>query len=282
VDEEVLSWLLDSDPAIRWQVLRDLRDAPAAEWEAERARVASVGWGARLLSHRDGVRWTPKLYGEKWISTTYSLLELRQYGLPGEIVRDSCALFRSDDVWRRDMCIAGFALTLLRWASLPHDEALSFVLAGQRPDGGWNCASGQHSSFHTTINVLEGMPDGPAASRAREFLLAHRLYRSHRTGEIVHPQLLRPVFPPRWRYDVLRALDHFWAVGELGDERLTDALNVLRSKRGKDGRWKVTAPYPGKVWFELEPRGAPSRWNTLRALRILSGARAHESAGSAG
>lgn len=267
MDEEVLSWLLDSDPAIRWQVLRDLCDAPAAEWEAERARVASVGWGARLLSHRDGIRWTPKLYGEKWISTTYSLLELRQYGLPGEIVRDSCALFLSDDVWRRDMCIAGFALTLLRWASLPHDEVLSFVLAGQRPDGGWNCASGQHSSFHTTINVLEGMPDGSAASRAREFLLAHRLYRSHRTGEIVHPQLLRPVFPPRWRYDVLRALDHFWAVGELGDERLTDALNVLRSKR----TWKVTAPYPGKVWFELEPRGEPSRWNTLRALRILSG-----------
>lgn len=272
MDEEVLSWLLESDPAIRWQVLRDLCDAPAAEWEAERARVAVEGWGAALLSHRDASgRWTPRLYGQKWISTTYSLLELRQYGLSGDVVRDSCALFLSDDVWRADMCIAGFALTLLRWAGLPHDEVLAHVLAGQRPDGGWNCRPDQHSSFHTTINVLEGVPDADAAARAREFLLAHRLYRSHRTGAVVNPQLLRPVFPPRWRYDVLRALDHFWAVGALGDERLSDALGVIESKRGRDGRWKVTAPHPGKVWFELEPRGGPSRWNTLRALRVLRG-----------
>ena len=157
------------------------------------------------MSRRDASgRWTRKLYGEKWISTTYSLLELRQYGLPGSVVRDSCALFLDDDIWRADMCIAGFALTLLTWASLPHDEVLEHVLAGQRPDGGWNCASGQHSSFHTTMNVLDGMPDAAAAARAREFLLAHRLYRSHRTGAVVHPRFLRPVFPPRWRYDVLR------------------------------------------------------------------------------
>ncbi|MGW6936229.1 hypothetical protein ACWGE0_39650 [Lentzea sp. NPDC054927] len=264
MDEEVLSWLLDSDPAIRWQVLRDLTDAPAAEWEAERAQVAREGWGARILACRDGVRWTRKLYGEKWISTTYSLLELRQYGLDPAVVRDSCALFLEDDIWRADMCIAGFALTLLTWASLPHDEVLEFVLAGQRPDGGWNCQSGRHSSFHTTINVLEGVPDADAAARAREFLLAHRLYRSHRTGEVVKPEFLRPVFPPRWRYDVLRALDHFWSVGELGDERLEDALSVVRSKP-----WKVTASYPGKVWVEPEPRGGPSRWNTLRAMRVL-------------
>lgn len=273
MDEEVLVWLLDSDPAIRWQVLRDLCDAPAAEWEAERDRVASVGWGAELLSHRDASgRWTPRLYGQKWISTTYSLLELRQYGLRGEVVRDSCALFLTDDIWREDMCIAGFALALLTWAGLPHDEVLEFVLAGQRPDGGWNCRPDRHSSFHTTMNVLDGMPDDDAAAaRAREFLLAHRLYRSHRTGQVVSPQMMRPVFPPRWRYDVLRALDHFWAVGALGDERLGDALGVIESKRGTDGRWKVMAPHPGKVWFELEPRGGPSRWNTLRALRVLSG-----------
>lgn len=269
MDEEALSWLLDSDPAIRWQVLRDLVGAPAAEWEAERARVAVEGWGAALLSHRDASgRWTPKLYGKKWISTTYSLLELRQYGLSGDVVRDSCALFLSDDIWRRDMCIAGFALTLLRWASLPHDEVMEFVLAGQLADGGWNCASNRHGSFHTTINVLEGMPNGEAAARAREFLLVHRLYRSHRTGEVAKPDFLRPVFPPRWRYDVLRALDYFWSVGELEDERLEDALTVVRSKQ-----WKVTAPYPGQVWFELEPRGTPSRWHALRAMRVLRGSR---------
>ncbi|MFS8095552.1 hypothetical protein LFM09_00270 [Lentzea alba] len=268
MDEEALSWLLDSDPAIRWQVLRDLCDAPAAEWEAERARVAVEGWGAELLSHRDASgRWTPKIYGEKWISTTYSLLELRQYGLPGEVVRDSCALFLTDDIWRKDMCIAGFALALLSWAGLPHDEVLQFVLAGQLEDGGWNCVPARHSSFHTTINVLDGLPDLAAAERGREFLLQHRLFRSHRTGEVVKPEFLRPVFPPRWRYDTLRALDHFWAADALDDERLSDALGELE-KRERDGRWKATAPHPGKVWFEVDQ----ARWNTLRALRVLRGA----------
>lgn len=165
------------------------------------------------------------------------------------------------------------------------ERLVDYLLREQLPDGGWNCRrvrGATHSSFHTTANVLDGLRDyadahGPrraevldAEARGREFLLAHRLYRSHRTGAVVHPALLRLPFPPRWHHDVLRGLDYFRAAEAPRDERLTDAIEVLRAKRDNDGRWPLTAPYTGAVWFHLEPTGRPSRWNTLRALRVLN------------
>ncbi|USX53926.1 hypothetical protein [Lentzea sp. HUAS12] len=291
---DVEAWLLAGDPAIRWQVMRDLQDAPEAEWRTERARVATEGWGARLLAHRnDSGRWTPRLYGRKWISTTYSLLLLRQLGLPPGDPRahESCALFLEEGLWhdggmnlaatrkRSETCITGFALGLLSYFEVtdPRGERLvDYLRREQMPDGGWNCLRHQgatHSSFHTTANVLDGLRDHgrseQAEARGREFLLAHRLYRSHRTGAVVDPAMLRLTFPPRWRHDVLRALDHFRAAGAHRDERLTDAVEVVRGRRGRDGRWALQRPYPGAVWFEMEQTGEPSRWNTLRALRVL-------------
>ena len=299
---DVLEWLLAGDPAIRWQTMRDLQDAPEAAWRIEQERVAAEGWGARLLAHRDeGGRWTPRLYGKKWLSTTYSLLLLRELGLPRADSRAgaSCALFLEEGLGRdggidlsagrqgSETCITGLVMGLLSWFGIEDDRReliVDYLLREQMTDGGWNCQrrrGATHGSFHTTINVLEGLRDyaearGPqraevetAEARAREFLLIHRLYRSHRTGEVFDPRMLRLSFPPRWRYDILRALDYFRSADAPTDERIRDAVDVLCSKRRPDGRWPLQQPHPGAVWFELEKRGSPSRWNTLRALRVL-------------
>ncbi|MGD2060116.1 MAG: hypothetical protein PVF87_04560, partial [Acidimicrobiia bacterium] len=162
-------------------------------------------------------------------------------------------------------------------------EAVAWLLDNQLEDGGWNCRSprfgDRHSSFHTTISVLEAFAEierstppaevGLAAQRGREFLLAHRLYRSHRTGEVADPVLTRLSFPPRWHYDLLRGLDHLQAVNAPWDERCQDAIDLLVSKRRKDGAWPLQHRHTGRVWLDMEKQGGPSRWNTLRALRVL-------------
>jgi hypothetical protein len=302
VEGALVDWLLLGDPAIRWQTLRDLADAPEHEWRAEQRRVGDEGWGTRLLRHRDpSGRWTPRLYGKKWISTTYSMLLLRQLGLPqdDERARGSCLLFLDEGLWRdgginlsatqrrSETCITGFVAGLLAWFRIDdprRQQVVAYLLAEQMADGGWNCQRDRgavHSSFHTTANVLDGLQDhldadgesagevGAALARGREFLLAHRLYRSHRTGRVVDPQLCRLTFPPRWRHDILRGLDHFRSAGAPADARLADAVDVLRTKRNSDGTWPQQRPHPGAVWFEMEPTGRASRWNTLRALRVL-------------
>ena len=298
--DEVIRWLVAGDPAIRWQTQRDLLGEPPAVWQEEQARVATEGWGARLLSRQDGEgRWTARLYGYKWISTTYSMVLLRRLGLPAghpQAVR-ACELFvaegLADDgginvaVTRPsgEVCVTGMVLGLFSWFGVAGGEGLlDYLLGEQMADGGWNCErdrGASHGSFHTTINVLEGLREYAVASgrrRAeaehaeqggREFLLQHRLYRSHRSGEVVDPRMLRLSFPPRWRYDVLRALDYFRAAGGDRDERLSDAVELVTAKRRADGRWPLQQRYPGRTWFEMERVGQPSRWNTLRARRVL-------------
>jgi hypothetical protein len=135
--------------------------------------------------------------------------------------------------------------------------------------------------MNTTISVLEGLrhyelhrgrklPAVRAAQRrGREFLLVHRLFRSHRTGEIIKSVFTRFAFPPRWHYDILRALDYFQAVNAPRDQRLAEAIDIVRSRQREDGRWLLQQSYKGKTYFELERVGTPSRWNTLRALRVL-------------
>lgn len=302
LDQANLTWLLEGDPAIRWQVLRDLAGAPEPEWRSEQRQVASTGWGAELLGHQneDG-RWTSHVYGYKWISTTYSLVLLRRMGLPADDPRvtTSCRLFLDEALWHDgginvtatvkygETCVTGMVLALLSWFRIddPRRERLvEFLLAAQMGDGGWNCErhrGATHSSFHTTINVLEGLREyaeaggaqaaatEQAESRGRDFLLEHRLFRSHRTGEVVDQKMLRLSFPPRWHHDILRGLDYFRAAGTARDPRLGDAVDVLVKKRRKDGRWPLQQRYSGRTWFEMEEVGQPSRWNTLRALRVL-------------
>jgi hypothetical protein len=298
----VLAWLLQGDPAIRWQVGRDLLGWPPRQWHVEQARVAREGWGPRLLARQDAAgRWTRRLYGQKWVSTTYSMVLLRQLGLPHDDprARRSCRLFLDEALWRdgginvtvsqprSETCITGLVLGLLSWftvADARREQLVAYLLGQQMDDGGWNCQRDRgatHGSFHTTINVLEGLRDYVAArgaragearlaeARGREFFLRHRLYRSHRTGRIVDPAFRRFSFPPRWHHDILRTLDYFQASKAAGDARLEDPISQVLERRGADGRWRLQHRHPGRTYFELEAVGKPSRWNTLRALRVL-------------
>jgi hypothetical protein len=317
-DEPVLSWLLAGDPAIRWQVLRDLTDAPERTVERERRKIAHSGWGARLLArqHPDG-RWASGqssdsgLYSPKWISTTYTLLLLRDFGLypNARPAHQACGILLDRglqpdggiglDVWAKwthtsETCVTGMVLSLLSYFEFndPRLHAIArHLLERQMPDGGWNCRLPQgatHASVHTTITVLEALRHyelhrarnlpraqpslaklRAAQQRGREFLLVHRLFRSHRTGEIIKPAFLRFAFPPRWHYDILRALDYFQSVNAPPDPRLSDAISIVETTRLPNGRWTLQQSYKGKTYFELERLGAPSRWNTLRALRVL-------------
>jgi hypothetical protein len=299
-----IAWLLDGDPAIRWQVFRDLVGAAEGTLKRERRKVSRTGWGARLLARQDpqgtwagGLSSDGGLYSPKWISTTYTMLLLRDFGLAtnNRQARKACRLLLDHGLqpdgginygWRgrSETCITGMVLSILSYFEYDDDRLdilAEHLLGAQMPDGGWNCRrdlGATHSSVHTTISVLEGLRlyelwrrrrVRTAQARGREFLLVHRLFRSDRTGEIIKPIFLQFSFPPRWHYDILRALDYFQAVGAPRDERLGEAIDIVRSTQRKDGRWTLHNRYRGKTYFELERVSAPSRWNTLRALRVL-------------
>ncbi len=303
----VLDWLLDSDPAIRWQALRDLTDAPAETVAAERARVANEGWGARLLALQgeDGQwaggacfpaeGWRRGAEGQPWTATLPTLRLLCDFGVdPGcepvrravERARDGCHWehagqpFFSGEV---EPCINGRTVTLGAYFGLNMDGVVTRLVGEQLKDGGWNCEAengSTRSSFATTINVLEGLLEheratGSAESaaarrRGEEYLLERSLFRRKSSGEIVNATWLQFSYPPRWHYDVLRALDYFRAAADAPDPRMNEAIELLQSKRQPDGRWLLENTHPGKVHFALEEGdGRPSRWNTLRALRVL-------------
>ncbi len=296
-------WLLEGDPAIRWQALADLCGADAETVARERARVAAEGWGARLLGLQDpGGTWAGGLYTPKWTSTTYTLLLLRSLGLPAgnEQALAGCrllldaGLFRDGGInlWRKnhknsETCVSGMALSVAAFFGLRDarlETLADYLFREQMRDGGWNCRrvrGATHGSFHTTISVLEALLDyerldppccaelRAAQSRGREFLLRHRLFRSHRTGAVVDSALTRFVFPARWHYDILRALDYFRDAAAERDPRLEEAIGIVRKRARPDGRWGIPRGYPGHSFFELEEAGGPSRWNTLRALRVL-------------
>lgn len=277
--DEVLDWLLTGDPAVRWQVQRDLLDAP---YEATRARVSQEGWGAQLLSHRRPDFSWPGWYSPKWTSTFYSLQVLQLLGVPApesvHVLLDRFLQdghFRPWQIQRDDTCVTGMMLAMANTAGVEMPGAVERLLAEQLPDGGWNCRQApDHYSMHTTISVLEGLAPletdalvCDAARAGREALLSHRLYLSHRTGEVIRAEFTRFSFPCYWHYDVLRALD-YWR-GLEWDERLGDAVELLRGK-ARNGRWSLQNKHAGRTWFDMEKPGTPSRWNTLRALRVLA------------
>jgi hypothetical protein len=303
---DVLHWLLDSDPAIRWQVLRDLTDASPEEFHAERERVAKHGWGGRLLALQgtDG-QWAGGTYwpaydddpdNQPWTATTYSLLLLRDFGLnPSSLeARQAIALVRASCRWEEgnqlffdgevEPCINGMTVALGAYFGENVDAVVERLTRERLADGGWNCEAERgstRSSFHTTICVLEGLLEHErstggsgesreARHRAEEYLLDRRLLRRESTGELINRDWLRFSYPTRWFYDVLRGLDYFRAAGGAPDKRLEEAVEVLRSKEQPDGKWLLENTHPGKVHFPLEDGdGQPSRWNTLRALRVL-------------
>jgi hypothetical protein len=280
--------------------MADLLDAPADDVAAERDRVATHGWGARLLAAQDpdGL-WAGALYSPKWTSTTYTLLLLLRLGLrPG----DERAVAGCHQLWTSarwydggltfaksirepETCITGMLVTLSAYfgvADARLDPTVEWLLEQQLADGGWNCetirSGSRHGSFHTSITVLEaldtyeragGSIGVDSAMRAGQgFFLDHRLSHSHHTGRAVDAAFTRYPFPPQWHFDNLRGLEHFRAVGAPRDERLADAIEALRRARRPDGTWPFYRAWPGRQWFAMESRG-PSRWTTLRALRVL-------------
>ncbi|WP_183061686.1 hypothetical protein [Motilibacter peucedani] len=306
--DDVLDWLLDSDPAIRWQVLRDLCGAEPDAVAAERSRVATEGWGARLLAVRDddglwaGGACFPGDFrgdfsqGQPWTSTYPVLVLMRTLGIDpaAEPVREAVRLVQENCRWEHDgqrffdgevePCINGQTVAVGAYFGVDVGGIVDRLLGEQLADGGWNCEAeygSVRSSFATTVCVVEGLLEheratGGAAEvtaarrRAEAYLLERRLSRRLSTGEVADPDWLQFSFPTRWHYDVLRGLEHFRAAGDPPDERTSEALELVRAKQQPDGRWLLEGTHPGPVPFALEDGdGLPSRWNTLRALRVL-------------
>ncbi len=311
----VIQWLLDSDPSIRWQAMRDLLDAPAEAVAAERARVATEGWGARLLALQgaDG-SWAGAAWNTGWDSTMHVLSLLRELGLDpaSDEARRAVNLVRDhvrwrgwdwDGTWRGwdfdgnpffagevEPCINGQVAASGAYFGQDDQRIVDRLLGEQLPDGGWNCeaANGStRSSFNTTICVLEALLEYELAGgsrvavtearlRGQEYLLERRLFRRRSSGEVIErdrkdgADWTRFAFPTWWHYDVLRGLEYLRRAGAPPDERVAEAIALVASKRDGDGRWALETQYPGKIPVELEEgAGRPSRWNTLRALRVL-------------
>jgi hypothetical protein len=309
LSRSVVEWLLDSDPAIRWQVMQDLIGAPADEVAAERARVATEGMGARLLALQgaDG-SWGGVAWNRGWTSTMHVLMLLRDMGLDpaSDQARYAVGLVRDRVTWpgwgpqgsdnpffagEGEPCINGQVAAVGAYFGQDVRGLIDRLLGEQLPDGGWNCEAengSTRSSFNTTICVLEALLEhercvgaSPEVTEARlrgqEYLLERRLFRRRSTGEVIardrkgETTWTRFAFPTWWHYDVLRALDYLRRAGVVPDERVAEAIDLVASKRDGDGRWLLETQYPGEMPVEIDAgEGQPSRWNTLRALRVLS------------
>src|SRR5438309_1562322 len=290
-----IKWLLDSDPAIRWQVVRDLTDEDSDAIAAERSRVATEGWGAQLLARQSPAgHWGD---GSKWdLITLNSLVVLMDLGLDPASKQARKMIDRVDKrlVFKRlnnrpylrgetEPCINGRILGIGAYFKKPNDALASQLLGEQLADGGWNCEApkSRRSSFHTTICVLEGLLEyerarGKSATvtrarkRAENYLLERRMFRSLRTGEVINKRWLRFSFPTFWHYDVLRGLDYLRNAGIKPDSRVSDAIETVIERRYQNGRWPLNLLHLGHIPLEMETGvGRASRWNTLRALRVL-------------
>ncbi len=307
-----IDWLLEGDPAVRWQTLRDLVDAPAGAVAAERARVTREGWGARLLALRgdDGLWAGGALFpardgaplpwsreeGQPWTATANVLQLLLELGVDPEddAIRKAVADVRDKARWEHagqpyfegevEPCINGMVVSQGAYFGVDVRPVVDRLVGEQMADGGWNCEAENGSvrgSFHTTIRVLEGLllheresggSDASIAARHRgeAYLLERHLLRRRSTGDVIDPDFLQFSFPTRWHFDVLRGLEHFRSTGERPDPRLVEAIELVRSKQQPDGTWLLEHTYRGAVPFAMEDGdGRPSRWNTLRALRVL-------------
>lgn len=300
----VIDWLLDSDPSIRWQVMRDLAHEPAGAIAAERSRIATEGWGARLLALQapDGL-WGGRPWSHDWTDTFHVLELLRRLGLdPGsEQARRAVGRVLEHVTWRDpefetpwadnpffegevEPCINGNTVATGAYFGVDMAPLVERLLAEQLPDGGWNCEvenGATVSSFGTTINVLEGLLEyeraighsarvGEARHRGEGYLLERRLFRRKSTGEVIDPRWLQCSFPTWYHYDVLRGLEYLRDAGVEPDERVAEAIGVVEGHRDPDGRWPLQNVHEGETHVQMEgDEGEPSRWNTLRAMRVL-------------
>ncbi len=293
-----IDWLLDSDPAIRWQAMRDLTDAPADEVAAERGRVAREGWGAQILAAQDpDGRWSGGTFFPRWIGTSDTLHLLYLFGIDpaSDEVQRAIAPIHESARWDYDPdlrfwdgevepCINGRTVAIGAYFRQDVRGIVDRLLGEQMADGGWNCEQENGStrgSFDTTLNVLEGLLEyerstgangdvTAARLRGEEYLLERRLLRRLSDGEIPQKRWLYAGFPNAWFYDVVRVLDYLRAARPSPDERMAEALDIVASKRDANGRWPLDHAYHDASLVDFgEAEGKPSRWITLRAMRVL-------------
>ncbi|MBL6983735.1 MAG: hypothetical protein ISR58_21340 [Anaerolineales bacterium] len=300
-DRQLIDYLLEGDVSIRYQVHRDLL---ATEKPDLQDRIATEGWGAQFLSFRkkEG-HWGQRFYQPKWISTHYTILDLKNLAISpkNEDIRQSISqviqnlkgpdggIFPIGKERKSDVCVNGMFLNYAAYFLISEDDLKSivdFLLSEHMKDGGFNCNSNTigavHSSLHSTISVIEGILEyakngygykreelQEAEEKSREFLLQHRLFRSDQADNIIDKKMLMLSYPSRWKYDILRALDYFQFARISYDPRMQDALDILKKKRRSDNKWPVQAKHPGQTHFDMEKTGGPSRWNTLRAMRVF-------------
>jgi len=300
-NQQIIDWLLEEDVSIQYQVWRDLLGSDKKKLQFQ---IAKEGWGSKILSKRnsDG-HWGDRFYQPKWISTHYTLLDLRNLNLPSnnEIVQETIELVLQNNLaddggiqlgpstsQHSDICVNGMFLNYASYFKTPEKKLHSIIdsiLNEIMPDGGFNCrttrSGAKHSSLHSTISVLEGFTEfqktgftyrkkeiSDVIKTALEFILMHRLFLSDHTGQIIDNNFLKLTYPCRWKYDILRAMDYFQYAGIKWDNRMTEALAHLNKKQNKDGSWNVHAAHSGQVHVIMEKAGKPSKWNTLRMLRI--------------
>ena len=299
--DELTTWLLAGDVSIQYQTYRDLLGLEKPELQN---RIENEGWGKLFLDHRNtNGHWGKSFYQPKWISTHYTLLDLKNLHISPknkEITETLQLIFKNEKgpdggilpigtVKKSDVCVNGMVLNYASYFGVEENHLKSlidFLLKEKMSDGGFNCHSNRkgahHSSLHSTLSVLEGILEfekqgytyrikelQSAKLESEEFILQHRLFKSDKTQEIINPNFLKFYYPCRWYYDILKALDYFQMSNAKFDERMSDAIEVLIKKRGKDGTWKLPSKHSGLVHFEMEKSGMASKWNTLRALRVL-------------
>lgn len=301
-DADAINWLLTGDISIQYQTYRDLL---GEEREELKSRIEFEGWGKRILEKRnENKHWGLRFYQPKWTSTHYTLLDLKNLGISKNckpiletiemILRENKApdggILPIGEMRISDMCINGMALNYFSYFGVDQGELKSIIdniLSQQLADGGFNCrlnrSGAKHSSLHTTISVLEGILEYRKSSytyrlsellkveqESHEFILQHCLFKSDKTGKVIDNRYLRFPYPTRWRYDILRSLDYFQFANVRFDSRMQEAMNIILKKRNKEDTWNLNANHPGQVHFQMEKVGKPSRWNTLRALRVLN------------
>jgi hypothetical protein len=301
-ERQIIAWLLEGDIALQYQVYRDLL---GIERKDIQDRIAGEGWGKQFLSRRNSNgHWGIRFYQPKWISTHYTLLDLRNLcpDPDNPMIKETLGLVldsgKAEDGGiplgpstriHSDVCVNGMFLNYASYFKTAENSLMSVVdgiLDEIMPDGGFNCmavrSGARHSSLHSTLSVLEGLNEfqksgytfrqkdiQSARKNAEEFILMHRLFLSDRTGNVINKDFLKLTYPGRWKYDILRAMDYFRYAEKEWDDRMKPAITILLKKRNADGTWNMQAAHPGEVHFIMEKSGSPSRWNTLRALRVL-------------
>lgn len=280
--------------------MKDLENAEKALYMPERKKLLTKGWCAKLLGLQDANGlWSASLYNGKWISTTYTLYLLKLFGLLpfSDQAMVACARLFTQGLYAdreirfsrnqsiQDLGVTGLILSLCCYFGYHHENihtVAHYLIGQQGKEGNWLPNDAEESlpyTFDTTLLILEGLlhyrlrytpSTGEIArgeARGQEFLLKHELYLDG--GKPIKPSWMSFAFPPYWFYDVLSALDYFRQFRENSDDRLQAGMDLVSKKQNPDQTWNLGRKHPGKTHVEMEDPRKPSKWNTLRALRVL-------------